>query len=597
MMTSQPEKLFSSTLEQLGYGSIDESAGKPIPSCDWLFEKEETKELLVWLCNNLRPSNVLLNEEIKRYQELQARGLTLEGEQLSDAIETMKAIDNRQGVDSLTQEVANLQLELTKTSNQLLYMVSDRSKIATQHAKLTHRSGDLATYNEKLQEVSATLHQKLMASVNEMKDALKVTDASVSELVSLHERPAPNRDAVFLSHIPFEPYLESEKALVKQIDKVLVSTEQRDPRDAIKQYNFLGVTEIPPALMKVEPENTRDAFASELSRLRLHFEKSVILELDAKMREAKLPAEEQALEEWDDAFEHLSEEDLTNQLIATQEGLATTGQTIQTHITQTVPQLARTLAQVSVLPVLETDLKEQIDLVQETINTQLHAITNLAHQKSRLDFLKGNLLYEESQHVQTHTLIEAAIRGAKNAVGKKINPPAAPQPPSSIVDTSVPSTLSRAHTMLEKFSPSPLSIVTKDTIASSAANASQAISLANGEREILAKERAAMHSQLWLNINSLNNVLFAPQSNLQAHLANPELIAANEQLEKLLKVLEGMLTDVLKFQKSKQEEMRYWGPERQQERDLFVYFFNNPDKLVHMCEELKKRIEAGKISS
>ena len=35
------------------------------------------------------------------------------------------------------------------------------------------------------------------------------------------------------------------------------------------------------------------------------------MELDAKMREAKLPAEEQALEEWDDAFEHLSEEDLT----------------------------------------------------------------------------------------------------------------------------------------------------------------------------------------------------------------------------------------------------------------------------------------------
>ena len=69
--------------------------------------------------------------------------------------------------------MSNLQLELTKTTNRLSYMVSDRAKIATQHAKLTHRSADLVTYNEKLQEVSATLHQKLMASVNEVcEDAL-----------------------------------------------------------------------------------------------------------------------------------------------------------------------------------------------------------------------------------------------------------------------------------------------------------------------------------------------------------------------------------------------------------------------------------------
>ena len=175
-----------------------------------------------------------------------------------------------------------------------------------------------------------------------MKDALKTTDAAVSELVSLHERPAPNQDgihpfllfsflfssssfsfhplpppislsiinirvsAAFLSHMPFDSYLECERALMKQMDESLVSAEQRDPRDAITQYNFLGVTEIPPALMKgssflplslsfpfpsfciyflscprpflyfllinyflVEPENTRDAFASELSRLRL----------------------------------------------------------------------------------------------------------------------------------------------------------------------------------------------------------------------------------------------------------------------------------------------------------------------------------------
>lgn len=58
---------FSTILEQLGYGTVDESSGKSIPSCEWLFEKEETKELLMWLCNNLKPTNVLLNEDLRQY--------------------------------------------------------------------------------------------------------------------------------------------------------------------------------------------------------------------------------------------------------------------------------------------------------------------------------------------------------------------------------------------------------------------------------------------------------------------------------------------------------------------------------------------------
>eukprot|EP00026_Physarum_polycephalum_P005971 Phypoly_transcript_06010.p1 GENE.Phypoly_transcript_06010~~Phypoly_transcript_06010.p1 ORF type:complete len:597 (+),score=133.37 Phypoly_transcript_06010:60-1850(+) len=596
-MTLQPQRLLSTTLEQLGYGSIDESAGKNVPSCDWLFEKEETKDLLAWLCNNMRPSMVLLNDEIKRYEELQSQGRTLEGEQLEAAIEAMKTIDNQQEMDSLTEEISKLESELTKAQNKLSYMVTDRALMATQHARLVHRVAGLTAHNEKLQDTSATLHQKLLSSVNEVKDTLKSTDAAVSELVSLHARPALNGDVSFLSHMPFEPYLESEKSLVKQIDETLVSVEKRDPRDAITQYQFLGINEIPPAIMKVEPENSRDAFASELSRLRLHYEKSILLELDAKMREAKTPAEEQAIKEWDEASEHLSEEDLTRQLISTQEDLANTGQAIRTHLAQTVPQLARTLAQISVLPVLETDLKEQIDLVQCAIDTQSQAITYLAHQKSRLDVLKGNLLFEESQHIETGTLVEATLQGAKNAIGKKINPPLVPPPPSSIVDMNVPCSLSRAHLMLEKHSPTALSIVTKDTITSAAAHVSQEISATNATKEVLLQEREALLSQIWLNVNSLNNVLFAPQSTLQPQLAHPDLLAANDQLEKMLKVLEGMLKDVLNFQKSKQEEMRFWGPERQQERDLFVYFFNYPEKLVQMYVNLQNRVEAGKISA
>ena len=60
--------LFASTLQQLGYGTLEESAGKVTPSGEWLFDqKEETRPFLMWLCDNMKPSNVLLGDEIKRY--------------------------------------------------------------------------------------------------------------------------------------------------------------------------------------------------------------------------------------------------------------------------------------------------------------------------------------------------------------------------------------------------------------------------------------------------------------------------------------------------------------------------------------------------
>lgn len=44
------------------------------------------------------------------------------------------------------------------------------------------------------------------------------------------------------------------------------------------------------------------------------------------------------------------------------------------------------------------------------------------------------------------------------------------------------------------------------------------------------------------------------------------------------------------------QEMRYWSAEKHQERDIFVHFLNDPEKLQQMYADLKTRIEASKIS-
>jgi len=133
-------------------------------------------------------------------------------------------------------------------------------------------------------------------------------------------------------------------------------------------------------------------------------------------------------------------------------------------------------------------------------------------------------------------------------------------------------------------------------VAATKALSHSAVNLTN-ENEDLVKQREALLSQLWLNINSLEKVLFSPQSTVQPVLASTELLASNENLEKLLKILEAMLTEILKFQQIKQEELRYWSSEHRQTFSLFVYFYQNPEQLLRLYSDLKTRVEAGKINS
>jgi len=151
--------------------------------------------------------------------------------------------------------------------------------------------------------------------------------------------------------------------------------------------------------------------------------------------------------------------------------------------------------------------------------------------------------------------------------------------------------------MLQKFETKiDLPIVTVETLIRAAKALFQATNLAEKHTQESVKEREALLSQLWLNVNSLNKILF-PTSSTQPQLSAPELLEAYEQLEKLLKIFEGMVGDIIKFQKTHQEEMSYWSEERKFERDLFIYFFTEPDKLIKMYEDLITRAEARSIQS
>ena len=57
---------FRALLLRLGYRDVREAS-----AYEWLFEQNETRALLAWMCENLRPANVLSAELAKRrYEEM-----------------------------------------------------------------------------------------------------------------------------------------------------------------------------------------------------------------------------------------------------------------------------------------------------------------------------------------------------------------------------------------------------------------------------------------------------------------------------------------------------------------------------------------------
>jgi len=303
----------------------------------------------------------------------------------------------------------------------------------------------------------------------------------------------------------------------------------------------------------------------------------------------------------------ISHDDVMRQLSATKEAILKAQQILRAHFTHTIPMLAQDRAQNELLPVLVSDLEENIEKLQFSIDNGNTVLSYILDQRARLDLLKAALLREEAYHTHFLTLMQGALSEASKIIDPlptrvktlQLSMNAAATQPfgGNVVDHKDPS-FARLHSALENFKPkSHIQFLTPESLITAARALFSAHSASADKTKDLIKDREDLVAKLWLNVNSLHRILFGNSNSDHPSLTHPELTSANEQLEKLLRIFEGMVADIIKFQRSHQEEMNFWSEERKKERELFIYFFTNPEKLIQMYKDLQGRVEARNITT
>ncbi|XP_071453229.1 uncharacterized protein [Hetaerina americana] len=211
-------------------------------SWKWLIYHKETEEFVKWICENVKSSNYLSDEELNEYKLLEASGQILEGEELENALAEMipeyfelSEIDDDY-MSALEDEISyienysRLAADLVeKQENQVLVVQREVSELentlANQQSKLVNAQtmclGKSSSLESSLQHLRNSLINLKAYSIN--------CDGNVG-------------NSKFMMEIPLDYYIEESNAFSRELDvnveQVLSSSDAKNFCDISSQKNF-----------------------------------------------------------------------------------------------------------------------------------------------------------------------------------------------------------------------------------------------------------------------------------------------------------------------------------------------------------------------
>eukprot|EP00058_Branchiostoma_floridae_P018422 XP_002603911.1 hypothetical protein BRAFLDRAFT_131250 [Branchiostoma floridae] len=145
---------FLETLKQIGY---PKSHDYQPDDFDWLFESEAATPFLRWFCENVGPDNVLTEEELQKFEELQLSGAPiLEGRQLEEALQSMPREEKTMSAEQLREEVSRLEEELNTCETRKKILLHHRNKLSLHQTATNHSLSKL----DAVQEAAKQEHRK-----------------------------------------------------------------------------------------------------------------------------------------------------------------------------------------------------------------------------------------------------------------------------------------------------------------------------------------------------------------------------------------------------------------------------------------------------
>lgn len=592
-------------------------------SFEWPFQYEEARPLLDWICSSLRPVNVLSPSERSQYEQFLQEGKLLEGEDLDfayDSISTFSSrrdnqeagFGNEEGLNDIRKATMEYKKEASELQKQLRRLQSQFDLLAGQASALIQGRKARGAATSTISDQLSLVEEKLSERNLEMNAVLGKIASTAQELAHYH---SGDEDGIYLAYSDFHSYLLGDSACTKEINQWFKKQFETGPfrlvaEEGKSKCSWVSLDDITNCFTRGDSEKSQRHRITELQRLRSIFGTSERQWVEAQVEHAKQQAILSALKSQvssDEAHVHLDLHSLRRKHSEFAVELSNLYRKEQRLLSETIPSLCWELAQLQDTYILQGDYDLKVMRQEYYIGQQKTFINHLINQLSRHQFLKIACQLERKIMLGAYSLlkvIESELQGYLSATSSRVGHCLSLIQATSEVheqgavddrDTFLHGVrdLLSIHSNVQGGLPTYVSA--PGIVQQISGLHSALLSLQSDLENSLPEDRNRCINELCTLIQSLQQLLFASSTTAQPILTPWPLMKELAEMEKINAQLSAAVEEVTRAHREKAEIVKHHPHEVGRERQVFVDFFCNPDRLRNQVKELTARVNALQV--
>ncbi|XP_078287911.1 HAUS augmin-like complex subunit 3 [Rhinoraja longicauda] len=597
-------RIFVETLKKIGYPNANQLNGEHF---DWWFDIGDDRMFVEWFCNTVNEQNVLSEEELNGLKRLEDEDCLLDQKDLDQVLETRpKDIKSKYGnleemtIDELESEVEALQL----TRN---LKIQRRNKQQLMATRIHHLPMQLRDQEDECARLLRETHEQLVIENAMLNSTLLKIHEEVQVLSSAYSRTEAEKrseqEIVFLSQLALDRYLQQEeqctaalteytkKQHFKGIAELVVSSD-------IEKFQLVHLTSQPVQgeCNEVLKDNKR-----QMTRIQAAYSSGQLQFILAKAKEQSTEARLQYLEQIISSLRTRKLTDDANDAKAKKSSLSKELTSINVQIEQLnkeLPDLIVESAQLLNMPVVKGNFDLQMSRQDYYTSKQDEVASQLIKQKARFELLQLAYEMELCKHRETHRQLENLAKNLNQSredfvkrldmMSDKSLLPSNKQ--QTLIDSSDTSTVRLAEILVRDDKQLPFK--TYSGLEEEAKKLQKEVVCLKDQLAATMHKQSFLRSALESDIEKLQSVVYTGSKQLLLHseeLSEP-LQKLESQLQRLPQIIGNIADDIKTKHKMLASNSICRG-----ERSLYVYFFQDPDQLKKIVEDLERKVQTRSI--
>ncbi|NWJ08000.1 HAUS3 protein, partial [Crypturellus undulatus] len=591
---------FVKTLKKIGYPKADELNGEDF---DWLFESGEDRSFLEWFCGNVNEQHVISEKELQDFNNLLESGKPiLEGDALDEVLKTCNSVDsksNSQGEEEEKEERKRLEDELQalqKMKNLSIHRCKKLQMMSSKNSQMSQALKDdeeeaLKAVKEGLGALTAAnnkLHSELLSLIDEVKKLASFLTASKSE-----QDPHP----VFFSQLSLDKYLAQEEqrtVAIASYAKKHFSQGMSELAESSHDENFQ--LEDKSKQLTCDEANEVCEESRELVRLQTAY-------ICAQHQLIQMKAEEESLKSAIQCAEKLlhslktkgiEKENLDIKISGLNDEISTLKKQIAKINNEDLPALLKENARLWIAPVVKGVLDRRIAQQDYNAARQDEIYHHLINQQASFELIELAYKIELRKHKDLHCQFENLIEYLKQSSNEleqrlqmmsELDQPAKPRVAIDPKDDFS----CRLYQLLEGENKKKELFRTYEGLQQMAQKLEEDCAKVQDQLAVSSQEQSLFLSKLNSDIDALCDALYCGGNKVL--LSSQELTDQFHETEVHLNELNKLTIDLLNDVKEKRIALES-NKLLQMERNLYVYYIQDEDRLKKIVEELEQQSKA-----